>query len=207
MKKLLMMAAIAALSSSAWADETKYGHEHVYSYSLAISELPDELTKENITSYLPSDLLLTLINPEDGQIYGQVSAATLATAAKDGTALIDPAGKFALDSISIDINSSQDGTKVGTMSMKLYTDDNFQEKAEKAKSTYEGVEFYLILGDVALELSSELRPGGPKTLSVKPSNLTSFGTDASYAMLVPEPTSGLLLLLGVAGLALKRKRA
>lgn len=36
---------------------------------------------------------------------------------------------------------------------------------------------------------------------------TNFGTGAWTAAAVPEPTSGLLLLLGVAGLALKRKRA
>jgi hypothetical protein len=35
-----------------------------------------------------------------------------------------------------------------------------------------------------------------------------FGTQASNTWVaVPEPTSGLLMLLGVAGLALKRKRA
>ena len=37
-----------------------------------------------------------------------------------------------------------------------------------------------------------------------------FGSQASqtwYAVAVPEPTSGLLMLLGMAGLALRRKRA
>ena len=36
---------------------------------------------------------------------------------------------------------------------------------------------------------------------------TSFGGAGWYTGAVPEPTSGLLLLLGMAGLALKRKRA
>ena len=42
----------------------------------------------------------------------------------------------------------------------------------------------------------------PGALGLTSSNFTSSGTIGS----IPEPTSGLLLLLGVAGLALKRKR-
>jgi hypothetical protein len=38
-------------------------------------------------------------------------------------------------------------------------------------------------------------------------NLSANAQTAWTAVTVPEPTSGLLLLLGVAGLALKRKRA
>ena len=38
-------------------------------------------------------------------------------------------------------------------------------------------------------------------------NQKSYTTDAGNWQSVPEPTSGLLVLLGVAGLALKRKRA
>lgn len=38
-------------------------------------------------------------------------------------------------------------------------------------------------------------------------NATSFGGAGWYTGAVPEPTSGLLMLLGMAGLALRRKRA
>ena len=47
--------------------------------------------------------------------------------------------------------------------------------------------------------------GNQKTLTQDLSNWSSVATQATTD--VPEPTSGLLLLLGVAGLALKRKRA
>ena len=43
--------------------------------------------------------------------------------------------------------------------------------------------------------------------STFPVGATKIATAFTYAEAVPEPTSGLLLLLGVAGLALKRKRA
>ena len=47
---------------------------------------------------------------------------------------------------------------------------------------------------------------GDGTLTIDPG--TGFGTAGDWSPAsVPEPTSGLLLLLGVAGLALKRKRA
>ena len=42
--------------------------------------------------------------------------------------------------------------------------------------------------------------------SVSAATILSSGTSANFAA-VPEPTSGLLMLLGVAGLALRRRRA
>ena len=49
----------------------------------------------------------------------------------------------------------------------------------------------------------------PKDLLINPSWNPGGGylTSGGYTVNVPEPTSGLLLLLGIAGLALKRKRA
>ena len=49
----------------------------------------------------------------------------------------------------------------------------------------------------------DAQESSPGALKIPASAITSTGTIGS----VPEPTSGLLLLLGVAGLALKRKRA
>ena len=49
--------------------------------------------------------------------------------------------------------------------------------------------------------------GGTGTTYYRQQFLSGKGTSAGDWTAVPEPTSGLLLLLGVAGLALKRKRA
>ena len=44
------------------------------------------------------------------------------------------------------------------------------------------------------------------TFNANAATMLSSGTSANFAA-VPEPTSGLLMLLGVAGLALRRRRA
>lgn len=63
---------------------------------------------------------------------------------------------------------------------------------------------------MAVDLSSSVydtqaQETTPGAFSTSVNNLVSGGTTASFSS-VPEPTSGLLLLLGMAGLALRRKQ-
>ena len=63
--------------------------------------------------------------------------------------------------------------------------------------------------DSSISVPSVIKQGAAaatSTTTVGFANMTS-ATAASNWQSVPEPTSGLLLLLGMAGLALKRKRA
>ena len=66
---------------------------------------------------------------------------------------------------------------------------------------------YLMSSDMAVSsYVYEEGSGSPADLNLKNADLTISGTIMGGAAPVPEPTSGLLLLLGVAGLALRRKQ-
>ena len=75
--------------------------------------------------------------------------------------------------------------------------------------------FYMVItdGDKVLDTSSLLTKAGSaqatSTTTVAFANMTSITQNASNwsGSAVPEPTSGLLMLLGMAGLALRRRRA
>lgn len=61
------------------------------------------------------------------------------------------------------------------------------------------------VSDIATGATTAL--GGAAQLSFDDSQLAGMQTAGNWTAVAPEPTSGLLLLLGMAGLALKRKRA
>lgn len=73
--------------------------------------------------------------------------------------------------------------------------------------------FYMVItdGDKEFSTASLLTKSGlaqaTSTVTVAFANMQSATQNASNWAAVPEPTSGLLMLLGMAGLALKRKRA
>ena len=71
-------------------------------------------------------------------------------------------------------------------------------------------DFYFVIEDGGKQFTSGTVSKGAldaQTQSIGFNNMQSATQNASNWAAVPEPTSGLLMLLGVAGLALKRKRA
>ena len=71
-------------------------------------------------------------------------------------------------------------------------------------------DFYFVITDGGKEFRSASVTKGAlesQTATINFGNMQTATQSASNWQVVPEPTSGLMLLLGVAGLALKRKRA
>lgn len=89
----------------------------------------------------------------------------------------------------------------------MYNKAAFSTEALTAGQEYD---FYVVLTEGNKQYTSVTKPGVALETGA---TLVSFGSlktatqNAANWADVPEPTSGLLLLLGVAGLALKRKRA
>ena len=85
---------------------------------------------------------------------------------------------------------------------------SFSSDLFTADSTYD---FYFTFTDSGKQFTSAVKENvkalGTGTASIQFGNMQSATQNASNWQVVPEPTSGLMLLLGVAGLALKRKRA
>ena len=96
-------------------------------------------------------------------------------------------------------------------------DENLGSKAyfvEVVKTTYDGKDWYYFSNTAqGTTPTSDQMTADITTTSAASTQLRdatgsgAYGNPGWYAVNVPEPTSGLLLLLGMAGLALKRKRA
>ena len=123
---------------------------------------------------------------------------------------------------AIDNYVSTNGKMASTAKKTLGTDSTFTPVRwdEGKAANFADVFYAMVIDDnvfISDTLSMQIQTAKETTLSAGTMAVQSakFKGDAAdgftaggwYAMSVPEPTSGLLLLLGVAGLALKRKRA
>ena len=127
--------------------------------------------------------LVTALNSASGVDYTKAISGASTT--------VNSASRIDGKTFSYDVTSSFDAYYVVVGADKVFVSD-------------------ITASGIQASATQEFAFGSPSTASKSTFTTSTFGSSGWYsaaAAPVPEPTSGLLMLLGMAGLALKRKRA
>lgn len=128
----------------------------------------------------------------------------------DSTALYNGSASLFCDAIGTDALSTV-AVVNGAIANTTFNDSSFATKFE-AGTTYD---FYFVIEDTINDIEWTYTASKSAKAQASSTPSISFGSQATMSTTgggwtssaVPEPTSGLLMLLGVAGLALRRRRA
>lgn len=206
MKKLIMIAAVALAAISVNAATTSW------SWSTGASVLKAGYTGDGSSSAVLSGMTVYLIATTATSTSDFTAQKALLTGIRDGSitadnlnflvkGTTDAAGKIATgNAISFDRTDVVVGDKAYYYEVVFSADGKYVFMSGNAGATA------LDDGKAAAVTTTS----GPSTQLRDDTGSGDFSAAGWYkvsASAVPEPTSGLLLLLGVAGLALRRKRA
>lgn len=183
MKKLMILAAAVVASVAANAAAVEWG-------AGTITRFDDSTANKNVTGYL----------------FAIAAADYTSYAAMDATTLSKTIYADYKDTLSSAVATGT-ATKKGALTL-TGIDATAGTPVYAAILYVDGVNSDYVMGNVATVTWSGVGFPGIDNLSVtKLGEGSGAGATAWATAAVPEPTSGLLLLLGMAGLALRRRRA
>ena len=198
MKKLMIAAAIVCVAAISQAASVTWGVSGMVlpGTNGAYADGAAGLAKITMSVYLITgdDAATTFAGLTADNIYSTYNGKTA-----------DYTGKTSMGNKTFEASGYESGDNVYAAILFTYTDDKGKQwyVANKAQAT--------IAESLGVAQDAEIK--GLNTKFGGTTDAVNFGGDFGTAIngwtavAVPEPTSGLLLLLGVAGLALKRKRA
>lgn len=201
MKKLMIIAAVVMAAVCSQAATVKWASGALK----APTDATGTKGSSNVTTAKANAYLFAI----DATTYSSLLAADYATTSAniwDAYGKVTTAGKIDATALSSAATQTQGTASMGAMNIS-------QTVGDAAGNVYAAVIYTFsdeTLGDFYIANVGTYNVEGSGTYTVSALGTTFSGTTASSIgswTAVPEPTSGLLMLLGMAGLALRRRRA
>lgn len=201
MKKLMIIAAVVMAAACSQAATVKWASGALK----APSNAEGAKGTSNVTTAKANAYLFSI----DATTYASLLASDYATTSVniwDSYGKVTAAGKIDAAALAAAATQTQGTASMGAMNISQTVEDAAGNVYAAVIYTYSDE----TLGDFYIANVGSYNVEGSGTYTVSSLGTAFSGTTASTIgswTAVPEPTSGLLMLLGLAGLALKRKRA